>query len=87
MIPAVGLIVIGKARWTVPLPLPLFLAWPFILVALGGVTLAERRVDRRAARFSRLTLARGGLLALCQLSGRKIDVRSTDGTRVFVWLF
>ena len=86
MIPAIGLIRIGKARWTVPLPLPVFLAWPFVLVALAGVALTERLVNRRST-HSKLTMAGGGLLALCQLSGLKIDVRSTDGSRVFVWFF
>ena len=50
MIPAIGLILIGRARWSVPLPLPILLAWPFVLVALGGVTLAERMVGRRDTR-------------------------------------
>ncbi len=85
MIPAVGLILLGKTRWSVPLPLPVFLAWPLVLVALGGVTVAEHLVARRHA-VPRLTLARAGLLALCQLSGLKIDVRSADGTRVLIWL-
>ncbi len=87
MIPAIGLVLIGKARWTVPLPLPVFLFWPFILVALGGVTLVERLVDEGDARHSMLTMARCGLCAFCQLSGLRIDVRSPDGTRVLVWLF
>ena len=86
MIPVIGLIRIGKARWTVPLPLPVFLAWPFVLVALARVTLTERLVNRRST-HSKLTMARGGLSVLCQLSGLKIDVRSTDGSRVFVWFF
>ena len=80
MNPATGLILIGKARWTVPLPLPVFLAWPFMLVALGGVALAERLVDGRDARHVMLTMARCGLFALCQLSGLTIDVRSPEGT-------
>ena len=86
MIPTIGLVLIGKARWTVPLPLPVFLAWPFILVALASVTLAECLVGGRDARHS-LTMARRGLFTFCQLSGLKVDVRSTEGTRVFVWLF
>ena len=68
-----------------PLPLPVFLAWPLVLVALAGVTMAERLAVRRDA-VAGLTMARAGLLALCQLSGLKIDVRSADGTRVFIWL-
>ena len=58
MIPTIGLVLIGKARWTVPLPLPVFLAWPFILAGVASVTLA----------------------------GLKVEVRSTEGTRVLVWL-
>lgn len=42
MIPPLGLVLIGRADWTVPLPFPVFLLWPFILVALGGVRLAGR---------------------------------------------
>ena len=41
MIPPLGLVLIGRADWTVPLPFPVFLVWPFILVALGGVRLGD----------------------------------------------
>ena len=83
MIPIVGLIRVGKARWV---PLPVFLVWPFVPVALGAVAVTERLVSSPST-LSKLTMVRGGLLALCQLSGLKIDVRSTDGSRVFVWFF
>ena len=86
MIPAIGLVLIGKPRSVVPLPLPVFLVWPVMLVALAGVTLAARLVDGRD-RDSALTVARCGLLACCQLSGLRVDVRSSDGTRVLIWLF
>ena len=86
MLPAIGLVRIDKARWTVPLPLPIFLAWPFVLVALSGVAVAERLAPTRST-HSKLTIARDGLVVLCHLSGLKIDLRSTDGSRVFIWFF
>ena len=86
MIPSVGLLKIGNPSWTLPLPLPVFLAWPLIAIALGGVVLMQRVVDRQGASFSRLALTRVALRALFQLSGLKIDVRSTEGTRITMWL-
>ena len=59
MLPAIGLVRIGKARRTVPLPLPIFLAWPFVLVALSGVAVAERLAPTRSTN-SKLTIARFG---------------------------
>ena len=72
-------------KWAVPLPLPLFLAWPVVFIALGGVTMAQALVDERDTRAA-LRMARVGLFAFCQLSGFKLDVRSAEGERVLVWL-
>ena len=86
MIPSLGVVLIGGPRWVLPLPLPIFLVWPFVVIAFGGVTLAQRLVSRQGASFSRLAVVRVGLLALFQLSGLRVNVRSTDGARIFVWL-
>ena len=77
---------IGRPRWVLPLPLPIFLVWPFVVMALGGVALAQRFVSRQATSFSRLTTVRFVLLAFFQLSGLRVDVRAHDGARILVWL-
>jgi len=69
-----------------PLPLPVLLVWPFVVIALGGVALAQRFASRQSASFSRLAVARVGLSALFQLSGLRVHIRSTDGARILVWL-
>ncbi len=86
MIPAFALVMVRTPKCVVPLALPVFLAWPFFLVALGGVTMAQALVDERDTRAA-LRMARTGLFAFCHLSGFKLDVRSAEGERVLVWLF
>jgi hypothetical protein len=81
MIPAIGLVQIGRKRW-VPLPLPLFLLWPLLLVGwllLEGVRLL---VPRGSAAALSLEAARLGFLTLFHLSGLRVDVQSADGAKV-----
>ena len=86
MMPAIGLIAIGRQRWpTVPLPLPLFPIWPLVLLALGAVALARKVLPESDARTA-LTIAHTAVLAFFQLSGLRIDVESADRTRVRMWL-
>ena len=87
MLPTLGLVRIGNRRWTVPLPLPVFLVWPFVLLALGGVALSRGLIGHREGHISRLAIAQTGLLALFYLSGLTVDVHAKDGTRVLVWFW
>lgn len=83
MVPAVALLVLGRRRcW---LPIPVILLWPLIAVALGIVALVEVVA---APRHPEGWLARTRTLAaaLRQLSGLKVDVRGATGGRVFLWL-
>lgn len=87
MLPTIGLVQIGTRRWAVPLPLPLFLAWPFVLLAFGAVSLSRGLVGPREHAVSRLAIAHAGLLALFYLSGLTVDVHAKDGMRVLVWFW
>jgi hypothetical protein len=88
MMPALGVVAIGKGKWpALPIPLPLFLLWPLVAVALGAVILAQRLVSEPSDARSGLLMARTALLAFCQLSGLCVDLRSADGDRVRVWLW
>ncbi len=86
MLPAFGLFAMGPGRWWIPLPLPLVLFWPVIGLALGVVALVDK-VRGGARGTGSLARARVVLLALCQLHGLKVDVRTATGMRVLVWLF
>ena len=87
MLPTLGLVRIGNRRWTVPLPLPVFLVWPFVLLALGGVSISRGLIGRREGDVSKLAIAQTGLLAFFYLSGLTVDVHAKDGTRVLVWFW
>ena len=86
MIPTVGFVMIRHPGWVIPLPLPIFLAWPFVVVAWGLVTVADRLVRRGGAGSPSLSMARVGLQAMFHLSGLEVDVRSTEETRILVRL-
>lgn len=82
MMPALGLIAIGsRGRRAVPIPIPLILVWP--LVGLGFVVVGLARLVRRKP-GPRLAGATTALLAFCQLRGLRVDVHSSDDTRVFI---
>ena len=85
MAPVVALLGLGFGRFCVALPIPVILAWPIIGLPLGLV--AALQACWRGARRGRPGLASTVLLALCQLHGLKIDVRSARGERVFLWVF
>lgn len=82
MIPALAIIGFGRKRM-IPLPVPLFLLWPFILLALAVVGLAGWLTRRQPAARSGLLVARTALLATFHLSGLRIDVRSRDQDNVY----
>ncbi len=87
MLPTLGLVRIGNRRWTVPLPLPVFLFWPFVLLALGGVSMSRGLIASREGEISKLAIAHTGLLCLFYLSGLTVDIHAKDGTRVLVWFW
>jgi hypothetical protein len=87
MMPALLVIGIGgRSRRIFPLPLPVFLLWPLVLFALALVWLAERLISLSGADPSWLRAAKTGLLAFFHLSGFRIEVESSDGTRLRVLL-
>ena len=85
MIPALAIIGVGRKR-TIPLPFPFFLLWPFILLAIALVWLADALAPRRSEARSALALAKVALLAMFHLSGLRIDVRSRSQESFWLWL-
>ena len=80
MMPAIALLTVRLKRGgQVPLPLPVFLFWPLVLLALGCVELLRRIVPVDSEAAAGLLAARTGLLALFQLSGTEIDLQSRGG--------
>jgi hypothetical protein len=74
--------------WWIPLPLPvpLFLLWPFLGLAilvtkLAGILPSRTTADERGAPLVKTTIS-----AYCHLSGLMIRVRSSDGFRICVWV-
>ena len=86
MMPVLGVVAVGGRRWALPLPLPVVLAWPFVLVPLGAAAGIERLLRRGEASPRRPTVAGAALAMLWQLSGLRIDVRTSRGIRVALWL-
>ena len=75
MLPTLLLVGAGSRR-RVWIPLPLILLWPFWL--LGWVVW----VPVRLLRVEQERALRMGLILLAQLSGLRLDVDTTDGTRI-----
>ena len=82
MIPALAIIGFGRKRM-IPLPVPFFLLWPFIVLALAVVGLASWLTRRQRTVRSGLAVAKIALLAMFHLSGLRVDVRSHDQTNVY----
>ena len=80
MIPTVGLLTLGTTRWWVPVPLPVFLVWPFVLVVLG--TLAVGKQLARGKTALRITTAYIALRTFCQLSGLDVSLQTVDDFRM-----
>jgi hypothetical protein len=76
MMPALGLIAIPGPRWLPPIPLPLFLLWPFVPLCLGTARLLD---GGRPADAARLRIAAHVFL---ELRGLSIDVDTADGMHV-----
>jgi uncharacterized SAM-binding protein YcdF (DUF218 family) len=84
MIPVLAVVAFGRKR-RIPLPLPFFLLWPFILLAMAAVWLAGWFVRGQTREECGLALAKTALLALFHLSGLWIDVRSRDHDQFLLW--
>ncbi len=79
MMPALGLIGIPGLRWLLPIPIPLFLLWPFVLVFLGIARLLDRDRPAEAA------MLRTTMQAFRELRGLTIDVDTADHKQVRIW--
>ena len=84
--PAPGLIAFGsRKRWLAPLPIPVILLWPLILLGPAGVFFAQGILPLSGSSSALVAAGKTGLIAFCQLRELKVDVRSSDGTRVLIW--
>ena len=81
MPPALIVLRVGSGGWF-PLPLPLFLVWPFI--AIAGLMLVICRPFVREESRADLGIDAGlqMLSIFCHLSGVRIEVCSKDGTDI-----
>ncbi len=79
MMPALGLIGIPGPRWLPPIPIPLFLLWPFVLVCLGIARLLDRDRPAEAAKL------RTAMQAFRELRGLTIDMDTADHRQVRIW--
>jgi hypothetical protein len=79
MMPALGLIGIPGPRWLPPIPVPLFLLWPFVLACLGLARLLDRNRPAEAAKL------RTTMHTFRELRGLSIDVDTADHTQVRIW--
>jgi hypothetical protein len=99
MMPVLGIIGrVGAGGRSWYLPLPLFILWPLVLVALGGLAIgvwigrspssSSGGVQRSRPPVSvgrGVAAARLALHAFCQLKGLKIDVKSSSGEELRLW--
>ncbi len=85
MIPSLLIAGVGRRR-RVPIPLPLFLLWPFVILAFVIVWVLRLFAPRGSGSEWTLSLALYGLCLLFHLSGIVIDVRSQDGSGVLLRL-
>ncbi len=79
MMPALGLIGIPGPRWLPPVPIPLFLLWPFVLVCLGIARLLDRDRPDEATKL------RIAMQAFRELRGLTIDLNTADHKQVRIW--
>ncbi len=79
MMPTLGLIEIPGRRWLPPIPIPLFLLWPFVLVCQGIVRLLDRDRPAEAAKLQTAMQAFRGL------RGLTIDVDTANHKQVWIW--
>jgi hypothetical protein len=81
MPPAILLARFGQRGW--PVALPIFLLWPFALLAALAVGLLRVfLLPARRPQSDMWRLGWVGLCAFCQMHGTKVDLRSNDGERI-----
>jgi hypothetical protein len=88
MLPGLAILSIGRGRrGRIRWPIPLLLLWPLVGLAwlVLGIALVERKLSRRPPHPGLGALS-AALDFFGQLSGLKIDVRSSKGERVLVRL-
>ena len=79
MMPILALVGIRGSRWLPPLPVPLFLLWPFVPLGLGIARLLDRQRPVEAAKL------RAAVLVFRELRGLNVDVDTADHKQVRVW--
>jgi len=79
MMPSLALVGIPGARWLPPIPLPLFLLWPFVLACLGIAKLLDKHRPNEAATL------RAAVQVFRELRGLAIDVDAANHKQVRVW--
>lgn len=77
--PALALIGYPRVRWLPPIPIPLFLVWPFVPVCLGIAMLLARERPDEAAKL------RAAVQVFRELRGLKIDIDAAHHKPVRVW--
>ena len=78
MMPTLGLIGFRRLRW-LPLPIPLFLLWPFVWACLGIARLLDRDRPVEAEKL------RTAMQVFRELRGLSIDVDTADHEQVRIW--
>ena len=78
MMPAIAVVGIPGPRWLPPLPLPVFVLWPFVPLGLGLAKLLDRGRPAAALKL------RAALQLFCSMRGLAIDVDTSDQTQVWI---
>jgi|GEM_PF-2392778 len=83
IIPTFLIVVIGS-KPRIPIPVLLFLLWPFLLI--GALVAGATRLAMPAARWQTTIFARiwVGMCLFCALHGLTVHVNSHDGTNLFI---
>ncbi len=79
MMPTFGVVRFQGHRWVPPVPLPLFLLWPFAVVCLGTARLLDRSKPVEADKL------RAAVHVFRELRGLSIEVDAAHGKQVRVW--
>ncbi len=80
MMPALALIGIPGPRWPPPVPIPLFLLWPFVLLCQGIARFLDRDRPAESAKL------RSAMQAFRELRGFTIDVDTANHKQVRIWI-
>jgi hypothetical protein len=83
MPPAIVMVGFGRQR-RIPLPLPVFLLWPFAFLAWYVLTVARLAFSDDAGLSRKFHVASTILHSYANLSGLRIDVHSQDGGGIYL---